>query len=111
MGGEAERRGAARLGEQQRWTVEMLVPRRARPDRRQWHEMRQTQRVDQRLADIGIDMPGQAAEPGLDGVDGPADGGEAVRVDDAPDRAALPTSPVTAPVHARAGGGQTAAGN
>lgn len=45
--------------------------------------MGEVEGVDQRLTDVGVDMPRQAAQPRLDRVDGFADGGEAQAVDDA----------------------------
>src|SRR3546814_11782854 len=67
----------------------MLVPRRPGPDRRQRNQVREVQGVDERLADVGVDMAWQAAEPGLDRVHRLADGGEAAAVDDALHRADL----------------------
>src|SRR3546814_7508437 len=45
--------------------------------------------MDEGLADIGIDLPGERAEPVLDRVDALADAGEAEPVDDALDSADL----------------------
>src|SRR3546814_2402545 len=69
MRGQAERRRAACLGIKQRRTTQMIVARRARPHRRQGHEVRQIERMDERLADIGVHMPGQRTEPGFDRID------------------------------------------
>ena len=49
--------------------------------------------MDERLADIGVDMAGQRAEPGLDRVHALADAGEAEPVDDPLDRADLLLDP------------------
>src|SRR3546814_14225745 len=89
MGRETERRRAGSLGEEKRRPVQMLVPRRPGPDRRQRNQVREVQGVDERLADVGVDMAWQAAEPGLDRVHRLADGGEAAAVDDALHRADL----------------------
>src|SRR3546814_9763580 len=64
MGRETERRRAGSLGEEKRRPVQMLVPRRPGPDRRQRNQVREVQGVDERLADVGVDMAWQAAEPG-----------------------------------------------
>ena len=64
-----ERGGAFGPGVEQRSVAEMLVPRLARPDRRERDHMGEIQCADRWLADIGIGMSGQAAEPGIDGVD------------------------------------------
>ncbi len=45
--------------------------------------MGQVQRVQDGLTDIGIRMTGQAPEPGIDGVQGLADCGEAAAIHDA----------------------------
>ena len=45
--------------------------------------MREIEAVDERLADVGVNMPRQARQPGLDRVDAFADRGEAERMDDA----------------------------
>ena len=89
MGAEPERRRAAGLGVEQRRTVEMGIADRPCPDRRQRHQVGEVERMDDRLADIGVDMAGQRAEPGFDRVYALADGGEAETVDDALDRADL----------------------
>src|SRR3546814_8203635 len=89
MGRETERRRAGSLGEEKRRPVQMLVPRRPGPDRRQRNQVREVQGVDERLADVGVDMAWQAAEPGLDRVHRLADGGEAAAVADALRRADL----------------------
>ena len=51
--------------------------------------MGEVQGVNQRLADIGIDMAGQRAEPSFHGVHALADAGETQAVDDALDSAGL----------------------
>src|SRR3546814_9665978 len=77
MGRETERRRAGSLGEAKRRPVQMLVPRRPGPDRRQRNQVREVHGVDERLADVGVDMAWQAAAPGLDRVPRLADGGDA----------------------------------
>ena len=47
--------------------------------------MGEVERVDERLAHVGVGVARQAAEPGLDRVQALADGGEAAAVDDALD--------------------------
>ena len=53
------------------------------PHRRHRHQMDEVEGVDDGLAHIGIEVAGQAAEPGLDRVQALADGGDAAAVDDA----------------------------
>ena len=60
----------------------MLVPFRPRPDRRERDHVGEIERRDRRLADIGVDMAGQATEPGLDRVDALGDAGEVAALDD-----------------------------
>ena len=55
---------------------EILVMLLACPNRRERHHVGEVECGDRRLADVGVDMAGQAAEPGFDGVDGFADAGE-----------------------------------
>ena len=82
---EPERRAAARLRHHQRRRIQMPVRLRPRPHRRHRHHVGEVQGVHDRLAHIGVGVAGQAAEPGLDGVQGLADGDEAAAVDDALD--------------------------
>ena len=56
---EAERRRAFRPREEQRRRLEMLIPFRPGPDRRERHHVGEIERRDRRLADIGVDMAGQ----------------------------------------------------
>src|SRR3546814_8448181 len=51
--------------------------------------MREIQRVNDRLADVGIDVAWQARQPGFDRVDALADASEPETVDDAFDGAHL----------------------
>ena len=60
----------------------MLVPFRPRPHRRQRDHVGEIERRDRRLADIGVGLAGQGAEPGLDRVDGLDDAGEVAALDD-----------------------------
>src|SRR3546814_12378845 len=86
MGAQPERRRAAGLGGEQRRPAEMRVARWPRPDTRQRHEVREVERMDDRLADVRANMAGQARQPRLDGADALANASEAEPVDDALDR-------------------------
>ena len=66
---EPERRRAFGLGEQERRTAEMLVALRPGPHGRERDHVREIERRDRRLADIGTDVTGQAPEPGLERID------------------------------------------
>ena len=68
MQAEPERRRAFGLAEQQRRRLEMLIPCRPGPDRRERDHVRQIQRRDRRLADVGVGMAGDGAEPGLERI-------------------------------------------
>ena len=65
---EAKRRRTFSAREEQRRGIKMLIACRPRPDGRERDHMREIERRDRRLADIGVDMAGQAPEPGLDRV-------------------------------------------
>src|SRR3546814_1047716 len=84
MGRETEPRRAGSLGEEKRRPVQMLVPRRPGSDRRQRNQVRAAQGVDERLADVGVDMAWQDAEPGLYRVYRTPAGGESAAVEDRP---------------------------
>src|SRR3546814_7842810 len=60
---QAERRRTCRTGMEQWGTVEMGVADGARPDRRQRHQMREVQRVDQGLPDVRVNLPWQRRQP------------------------------------------------
>src|SRR3546814_15653099 len=96
MGAQPERRRAAGLGGEQRRPAEMRVARWPRPDARQRHQVREVERMDDRLADVRANMAGQARQPRLDGVDALATASEDEPVDDALDRTdfLLPAPPV-----------------
>ena len=81
MEGEAKRRRPFRPREEQRRRIEMLVPFRPGPHRREGHHVGQVEGRDRRLADIGIDMARQASEPGFDRVDRLAHAGEVAALD------------------------------
>src|SRR3546814_13642189 len=66
---QAERRRTCRTGMEQWRTVEMGVADGARPDRRQRHQMREVQRVDQGLPDARVNLPWQRQKPRLDRID------------------------------------------
>ena len=59
----------------------MLIPFRPGPHRRERHHVREVERRDRRLADVGVDVAGQAAEPCLDRVHGLAHAGEVAALD------------------------------
>ncbi len=82
MGREPEGRRTRRLRGQQRRAIEMGVAGRPGPHARQRHEVSEVERMDKRLADIGIGLAGQRRQPRLDRVHALADGGEAKPVDD-----------------------------
>src|SRR3546814_13690026 len=63
-------------------TVEMCVADGARPDRRQRHQMREVQRVDQGLPDVRVNLPWQRRQPRLDRIDAFSYRREAEPVDD-----------------------------
>ena len=54
----------------------MLIPFRPCPDSRERHHVGEIQRRHRRLADIGVDVAGETAEPRLNGVDRLAHAGE-----------------------------------
>ncbi len=86
MRGQAERGRAAGLGIKERRAVKVGVMRRPGPYRRQRHEVRQIQRMDDGLADIGVNMAGQRTQPGFHRIDALTDGREPEPVDDALNR-------------------------
>ncbi|KAK0349086.1 hypothetical protein LTR94_034589, partial [Friedmanniomyces endolithicus] len=79
---QPERRRTCRAGMEQRRTVEMGVADRTGPDRRQRHQMREIQGVDDRLPDVRIDLTWQRRQPRLDRVDAFSYRREAEPVDD-----------------------------
>src|SRR3546814_1177817 len=74
-------------------------------------QMRKVQGMDQWLPDIGIDMAGQAQQPGFDRVHAFADAGEPQSVDDPLDDADLFVRTYTILVADRDGGGVVAERN
>ena len=82
MGREAERRRSLCLGIKERRPAEMVVLCRPRPDSRDRDHVGEIEGRDRRLADIGIKMPRQAAEPGFDRVQRFRDAGEIAALDD-----------------------------
>ena len=82
MEAEAERRRAFGPREEERRPLEMVVARRAGPDRRERDHVGEVQRRDRRLTDIGVSVPGQRAEPGFDRVDRLDHAGEVAALDD-----------------------------
>ena len=65
----------------------MFISFRPCPHRRERHHVRQVERRDWRLADIGVDVARQAAEPRLDRVDRLAHAGEVAALDGLLDKA------------------------
>ena len=61
----------------------------AGPDAAERHEVREVQGADDRAADVGVDVPRQAPEPGVGRVEGLVLDGEAARLDDFLDPLAL----------------------
>src|SRR3546814_14324589 len=70
------------LAVEQEGITEMLVPFRPRPHRWQGYEVGEIERRNGRLADIGIDMAGEAPKPGLDPVHALDGAGEVAALDD-----------------------------
>ena len=79
--GEAERSRAFGSAEEQGRRRQMLVLVRSRPHRRQRDHVGEVQGRDRRLPDIGVDVTGQAAEPGIRCVDGLGHRGEVAALD------------------------------
>src|SRR5579883_3576968 len=73
---EAERRGPFGPREEERRRLEMLIPFRPGPDRRERHHVREIESRDGRLTNIGIDVTRHRTQPRLDGVDALAHAGE-----------------------------------
>ena len=86
---EAERGRALGPGIEQRRRPEVRIPFRPGPDRRERDHVGKVEGRDRRLADIGIDMARQRAEPGLEGVHALDDHGEVAPLDDLLDEAEL----------------------
>ena len=84
-----ERRRALGLAEEQRRRAQMLVSLRARPDRRQRDHVREIERRDRWLPNVGVDVAGQRPEPGLDRVDALRHAGEVASLNDLLDQAEL----------------------
>ena len=84
---EPERRRALGLAVEQRRAVEMGVPLLPGPDGGERDHMGEVQGGDRRLADIGVGLPRQRAEPGIDGIDRLDHGGEVPALHDLLDEA------------------------
>ena len=108
MGGEAKRRRSGGAGVEQRRAVEMLVAHRTRPDGRQRHQMREVQRVDERLPDVGVGLARQRRQPCLDRIYALADGRETQPLDDALELPDLLVDPASIAVGNRDGRRQIA---
>ena len=108
MGGEPERRRTGGLGIEKRRRIKMAIAHRPGPDRRQRHEMGEVQCVKERLADIGVNMAGQRAEPGLYRIDALANAGKTQSVDDPLNGAGFIVSGPGVHVDHRDGGGEIA---
>jgi hypothetical protein len=78
---QPERRRPFRFRKQERRTVEMFISFRSGPHRRERHHVSKIEGRHRRLADIGVHMSRQAAQPGLDGVHGLGDAGEIPALD------------------------------
>ena len=73
---QSEQRRAFGFGEQERRAAEMLVSLGPGPHGRERDHVREIERRDRRLADVGVDVTGQAPEPGLGRVDALRDASE-----------------------------------
>jgi hypothetical protein len=73
---KAERRGSFGPREEERRRLKMLIPFRPGPDRRERHHVREIERRDGRLTNIGVHVTRQRTQPRLDGVDALAHAGE-----------------------------------
>src|SRR3546814_10510774 len=89
----------------------MIVALGTRPDTRQRHEVREVERMDEGLADVGISVTGQRREPGLDCVHALANGREPKAIDDTLDSADLLLDRGTVAIDHRDGRGQIAERN
>src|SRR5271165_4188260 len=89
MEAEAERRRAFGPCEEERRRLEVVVARRTGPDRGERDHVSEVQRRDRGLTDVGVSVPGQRAEPGLDGVDSLDHAGEVATLDDLLDQSQL----------------------
>ena len=89
MGDQAKRSRAIGAGDHQWRAIQMFVACRAGPDCRDRHQVRQIERGDQRLADVGVGVAGDRRQPRLHRVETLGDGDEAVALDHPLDPAQL----------------------
>ena len=82
MKGKPERGRALRLAEQQGGCIEVLVPFRPRPDRRERDHVGEIEGGNRRLAHIGVSLAGQRSKPRFDRIDAFGDAGEIAALDD-----------------------------
>ncbi len=80
---QPERRRALSARDDQRRAVEVRVLLRPGPYRRHRHQVRQVQRGDDGLADVGVGMARNGRQPRIHGVERFGDGDEATPLDDA----------------------------
>ena len=76
-----------RSREEQWRSTKMLIPFRPGPDGRERHHVGEVERRDRRLADIGVDVAGETAEPCLDRIHRLAHAGEVAALDGLLDQA------------------------
>ena len=86
---EAERRRAFGPREEQWRRLEMIVARRTGPDRRERNHVRDVERRDRRLTDIGVGVAGQRPQPRFDHVDRLGHAREIAALDDLLDETQL----------------------
>ena len=80
----------------------------ARPDRGHRHEVAEIDGVQNRTTDVGVDMPGQSAEPGVAAVERLISADEASRLDRLLDGLHLPPCQLEVFVPDDDGGGEVA---
>src|SRR5262249_58765918 len=76
MQGEPERGRAFGPGKEERGCTEMLVAFRSRPHGRERHHVSEVEGRGRWLADVGVDMAGQASDPSFDRSASLGDAGE-----------------------------------
>ena len=89
MKGKPERGRALRLAEQQGGCIEVLVPFRPRPDRRERDHVGEIEGGNRRLAHIGVSLARQRSKPRFDRIDAFGDAGEIAALDDLLDQPEL----------------------
>ncbi|MCY1359893.1 hypothetical protein D9M69_464940 [compost metagenome] len=111
VGNQAKRRCAIGAGDHQWRAIQMFVACRAGPDCRDRHQVRQIERGDQRLADIGVGVAGDRRQPRLHRVETLGDGDEAAALDYPLDPAQLLVGDLGVGIAHRHGGRHIAEGD